>query len=326
MTAMNIGASLLACVGIAINVSSAIAANDRTAYPVKPIHIIVPTVPGVPPDVVARLLADRLQSSLGRAVVVENRPGAIGTIGLAAVAHAAGDGYTIGMFAMPFVVAPALIKIPYDLERDFEPITLVSRAYSMLAVRSDSPIQSVADLVARARARPGAVTFSSPGNGTPPHLAAALLEQETATTMLHVPYRGPAALTALLSGDVDFTIGSPYAIWPHVNSGKLHVLATTAPQRLPDYPGVPTFVELGYPEVQITDWQGVVAPKGTPSEIIAKVRSELVTILAAEDVRQALDARGLEAASSSSDDFGKLIASELRKWGTIVRKAGIKAD
>jgi tripartite-type tricarboxylate transporter receptor subunit TctC len=326
MTAMNIGTSILACVGIAIGTSSAVAANDPAAYPVKPIHIIVPTVPGVPPDVVARMLADRLQSSIRQAVVVENRPGAIATIGLAAVAHAAGDGYTIGMFAMPFVVAPALIKIPYDLERDFEPVTLVSRAYTMLVVRSDSPMQSVADLVERARAQPGAVTFSSPGNGTPPHLAAALLQQETATTMLHVPYRGPAALTALLGGDVDFTIGSPYVIWPHVKSGKLHVLATTAPRRLPDYPAVPTFAELGYPDVQITDWQGVVAPKGTPAGIIARIRSELVTILATEDVKRELDARGLEAAISSSDEFGKLIASELRKWGTVARKAGMKAD
>jgi tripartite-type tricarboxylate transporter receptor subunit TctC len=323
---MNIGTSILACVGIAIGMSSALAANDRAAYPVRPIHIIVPTVPGVPPDIVARMLAARLESSIGQAVVVENRPGAIGTIGLAAVAHAAGDGYTIGMVAMPFVVAPSLIKVPYDFERDFEPVTLVSHAYTMLVVRSDSPIKSVADLVQRARARPGAVTFSSSGNGTPPHLAAALLQQETATTMLHVPYRGPAALTALLGGDVDFTIGSPYLIWPHVQSGKLHVLATTAPQRLPDYPAVPTFAELGYPDVQITDWQGVVAPKGTPAEIIAKLRSELVTILAAEEVKRELDARGLEAAISSSDEFGKLIATELRKWGTVVRKAGMKAD
>jgi len=326
MTAMNIATSILACVGIAIGMSSTIAANDWTAYPAKPIHIVVPAVPGVPPDVVARMLADRLQSSMRQAVVVENRPGAIGTIGLAAVAHAASDGYTIAMFAMPFVVAPALIKVPYDLERDFEPVTLVARAYTMLVVRSDSPMQSVADLVERARVRPGAVTFSSPGNGTPPHLAAALLQQETATTMLHVPYRGPAALTALLGGDVDFTIGSPYLIWPHVKSGKLHVLATAAPRRLPDYPAVPTFAELGYPDVQITDWLGVVAPKGTPVEIIAKIRSELVAILAAEDVKEELNARGLEAAISTSDEFGKLITSELRKWGTVVRKAGMKAD
>ena len=326
MTAMKIGTSLLACVGIGIGMSSAIAATDVTAYPVNPLHIIVPAPPGVPPDVVARIVADRLQSSVRQAVVVENRPGAIGTIGLAAVAHAAGDGYTIGMFAMPFVVAPALIKIPYDLEKDFEPVTLVSRAYTMLVVRSDSPMQSVADLVERARARPGAVTFSSPGNGTPPHLAAALLQQETATTMLHVPYRGTAALTALLGGDVDFTIASPYVAWPHVQSGKLRILATAAPHRLPAYPDVPTFAELGYPDVQITDWQGVVAPKGTPAGIVARLRSELVNILAAEEVKRELDARGLEAAVSSSDEFGKLIATELRRWGDLARKTGMKAN
>lgn len=319
---------IFAWLGLAVvtATSAATQANDPLPYPTKPIHLIVATVPGVPPDVVARILAERLQSSLRQPVVVENRPGAIGSIGLAAVAHASADGYTIGMFAMPYVVAPGLLKVPYDLERDFAPVTLVSRAYSMLAVRADSRVRSVADLVQQARTRPGSVTFASAGNGTPSHLAGVLLQQETTTTMLHVPYKGAAAVTALLAGDVDFMVGSAFVVLPQVKAGKLRVLATTAPKRLDTYPDIPTLAELGYPEVQITDWQGVVVPTGTPRAVIAKLHSELATILGATDIQRKLEALGMEAAVSAPEDFGRLIASEQRRWSEVVRTSGMKAD
>lgn len=292
----------------------------------KPLHLIVATVPGVPPDVVARILAERLEPLLHEPVVVENRPGAIGSIGLAAVSHAVPDGTTLGVIAMPYVVAPSLIRVPYDLERDFTPVTLVTHAYAMLAVRSDSPVRSVADLIERARANPGRVTFASTGNGTPPHLAGSLLQRETGTRMLHVPYKGNAAVAGLLSGDVDFMMTSPFAIWPHVKAGKLRVLATTAPRRLQAYPDVPTLAELGYPGVQITDWQGILAPRGTPPEIVSKLRAALVTVLSSPDVEQKLQSLGLEAATSQPDEFARLISTEMHRWSGVVRDTGMKVD
>ncbi|HZQ60803.1 MAG TPA: tripartite tricarboxylate transporter substrate binding protein [Casimicrobiaceae bacterium] len=321
-----LGVRLLLALVIAAVATASSGVTNEPAIGAKPIHMIVATVPGVPPDVVARILAERLEPLLHQPVIVENRPGAIGSIGLAAVSHAAPDGSTLGVIAMPYVVAPSLIHVPYDLERDFTPVTLVTHAYAMLAVRSDSPVRTVADLIARARARPGAVTFASTGNGTPSHLAASLLQRETGTRMLHIPYKGNAAVAGLLGGDVDFMMTSPFALWPHVKAGKLRVLATTAPKRLDAYPDVPTLAELGYPDVQITDWQGILAPPGTPPEIVAKLRNALVTVLSMSDVRQKLETMGLEAATSEPDEFARLIASEIRRWNAVVRDTGMKAD
>jgi tripartite-type tricarboxylate transporter receptor subunit TctC len=321
--AMAFAAGIVSLTG---NVTTASPPKEAPSYPAKPIHLVVATVPGVPPDIVARILAEPLQALLGQPIVIENRAGAIGSIGLAAVARSAPDGYVLGMMAMPYVVAPSLLHVDYDIEKDFAPISLVSRGYSVLAVPTDSPVRSVPDLIALARARPGTLTFSTPGNATPSHLAATLLQRETATSMRHIPYKGTAAVVGLLAGDVDFTIGSPYTLVPHAQAGKLRMLAALSPSRLSAYPEIPTLRELGYPDADVADWQGLVAPAGTPAGVIVQLHAALTRVLAMPDVQRRFATLGREAVSSDPDEFGKFIAVEHRRWNALVREAGIRAE
>ena len=315
---------LLCAIALTALLAGEVTAQGQTPA-AKAVHIIVPTTAGAPPDVVARVVVEGLERVLRQPVIVENRPGAIGSIGLAALSHATADGYTLGLVAMPYVVAPSMIHVPFDFERDFAPVARVTRSYSLLAVRADSRTRTVGDLIARARAHPNTITFASQGNGTPGHLAGVLLERATKTHMVHVPYKANS-VAGLLTGDVDFALGPAYTLWPHAQSGKLRVLATTAPKRLEAYPEVPTMAELGYPEVQMVDWQGVLAPKGTPRDVISKLREAIKTVLESTDARQKLASMGMEAAYADSEEFGSLIASELRRWNAVVREAGIKAD
>ena len=303
-------------------------ATPATPYPGRPVHLIVPGAPGTAPDFIARVLAEKLTGALGQPVIVDNRPGAIGTIGLQAVARATADGYTLGMIAMPYIIAPSLlVRVPYDTEKDLAAVSQVTWNYAILTVPYASPARSVADLVALAKAHPGELKFASAGNGTPPHLASELLMREAGAKMTHIPYKGAApAATAVLTGDVDMYIGSPTAVAAFIKAGKLRALATAAPQRLAAYPDIPTLAELGYPSVRISDWQGIVAPAGTPAEVIHRLHAELTKILAAPEVRQRLETAGMEPVGSGSEEFRELIGSELRRWNKLVREVGITAD
>jgi len=314
---------------VALPVASFVAqAKDTEPYPRKPIKLIVPTVPGPPPDVVARLLGDKLSGALGQPVVVENRPGAIGTIGLNAVVKSAPDGYTLGLMSLPYAIAPSLLaQVPYDTEKDLAPVTLTNWNHPILAMRADSPVRSVPDLVALAKARPGELKYASSGNGTPPHLAGELFKREAGVTITHIPYKGPSpAVVALLAGEVELTIAATSVLSPHLKSGKLRALATVAPRRLAKYPDIPTLVELGYPELGITDWQGIVAPAGTPRDVIALLHAEIAKVLAAPDFRQRLEVLGLEAAGLGPEQFAAHMHKEIRKWNKLVRDTGIRAD
>jgi tripartite-type tricarboxylate transporter receptor subunit TctC len=298
------------------------------AYPVKPIRLVVPSSPGSPPDIVARVVGDKLSPAIGQPVVVENRTGATGIIGLQAVAAAAPDGYTLAIMGMPHTVTPGLVaNMPYDTERDLAAVALINWNSHLLVVPVGSPIRSVADLVAAASARPGALRFSSGGNGTPAHLVFELLKREARIDMTHVPYKSaPASAQALLSGEVDAIVATQSSVAPHVTAGKLRALATPAPHRLAGYPELPTFAELGYPVIQVRDWQGVVAPAGTPREVIHRLNTEIAKVTALPEVRQRLEAVGMEVAGMGPDDFAAHIRRELRRWGELVRAAGIKAD
>ena len=314
---------------VALPVASFVAqAKDTEPYPRKPIKLIVPTVPGPPPDVVARLLGDKLSGALGQPVVVENRPGAIGTIGLNAVVKSAPDGYTLGLMSLPYAIAPSLLaQVPYDTEKDLAPVTLTNWNHPILAMRADSPVRSVPDLVALAKARPGELKYASSGNGTPPHLAGELFKREAGVTITHIPYKGPSpAVVALLAGEVELTIAATSVLSPHLKSGKLRALATVALRRLAKYPDIPTLVELGYPELGITDWQGIVAPAGTPRDVIARLHAEIMKVLAAADFSQRLEVLGLEAAGLGPERFAAHMHKEIQRWSKLVRDTGIKAD
>jgi tripartite-type tricarboxylate transporter receptor subunit TctC len=304
--------------------------QEPTTYPARPIRIVVPTVPGAPPDAVARLVSERLAPALGQPVVVENRPGAIGTIGLHAVAKAVPDGYTLGLMASPFVAAPSLLaKLPYDTERDLAPVVLVDRHYSILVVPAGTAVHTVADLVARAKAAPGALKFSSAGNGTPPHLAGELFKRETGVDILHVPYKGALSnVVAVLSGEVDMTFAATGAGASHIRSGKLRALATLAPARtrIAAFPDLPTLAELGYAGVQVTAWEGIVAPGGTPPVVVERLRSAVAKIVAEPEVRQRFEAIGMEAVGDGPEVLAAQINSGLRMWNRLVREAGIQAD
>ncbi len=323
------GAALALAVASLLTIASSMAQpRDLEPYPTKPIKLIVPTVPGPPPDVVARLLGEKLAAAFGRPVVIENRPGAIGTIGLNAVVKAPADGHTLGLIALPYIVAPSLLaKVPYDTERDLAPVAMINWSYALLVVTGASSVRSLADLVALANAKPGALKFSSGGNGTPPHLAGELFIREAGVKLTHIPYKGsPAGVIALLAGDVDLTFGPTATVSPHLKSGKLRALATAAPRRLTLHPEIPTLIELGYPALEVSDWQGVVAPARTHRYVIARLHAEIAKVLATPDFRERLNVLGMEAADLGPEPFAAHIHKEIRRWGSLVRAAGIKAD
>lgn len=297
-------------------------------YPAKPIRLVVPTTAGGPPDLVGRVIGEKLASTLRQPVIIDNRPGATGTIGVAIVAKSTPDGYTLGIIGMPTIVALSLVpKMPYDTERDLAAISLVNWHYHVLAVAASAPVQSVAHLVAAAMAKPGTLRYSSGGNGTPAHLATELLKREARVDISHIPYKGaPAGVQALLAGEVDMMIGSSAVLAPHVKAGKLRGLATPAPQRIAAYPELPTFVELGYPGIRVRDWQGIVAPTGTPPRVIARLYAEIAKVTALADVRQRLAGLGMEAASAGPQQLAAHIQSEIQKWNRLVRETGIRAD
>jgi len=323
---MNRRLLLIAIAGFTI-LSSPSWAQDTASYPVKAIRVIVPSTPGSPPDVVGRIIGEKLTAALGKPLVFDNRPGATGIIGLEALARSAADGYTLAVMAMPFVInANLMAKMPYDTEKDLAAVALVNWHYSLLVVPAASPLRSVAEIVTAAKARPGALRYSG-GNGTPPHIAGELFKQVAGVDIQHVPYKGaPATVLAVLTGDVDMTITSVGALSPHIKSGKLRALATAAPQRIAAYPELPTFVELGYPGVQVRDWQGFVAPAGTPKSVIARLHAEIAKAASMPDVKARLEALGMEPASAGPEQFAAHIHSEMQRWGRFVREVGITAD
>jgi tripartite-type tricarboxylate transporter receptor subunit TctC len=303
-------------------------AQEPRGYPARSLRLIAPTPPGSPPDLVARVIGEKLALALGQPVVVDNRAGATGTIGIAVVAKSAPDGYTLAAIGMPPLVLAGLITPrPFDTERDLSPVALVAWNYNILAVPAASPVKSVAQLIAAAKARPGALRYSTAGNATPAHLATELLKREANVDVLHVPYKGAAAAVgAMLTGEADMMIGAVGALSPHIKSGRLRPLATSAPQRIAAYPELPTFVELGYPGVQLRDLQGIAAPVGTPRDVIDRLHAVIAKATATAEVKERLEALGIEAASAGPEQFAAHIRAELRTWGKVIRDAGIKVE
>ncbi len=303
-------------------------AAAQSIYPEKPVRIIVGSPPGSTQDTVARLLAQKFSEAFGKAVVAENQAGAAGAIGVERVAKSAPDGYTLGLLAQgQLTVNPALYKVPYDTVRDFAPVSEASATLNMVAVHSTFPARSLRELVVLAKEKPGALTYASGGNGSASHLPAELFKFMAGVNILHVPYKGvSAAIPDLVGGRVSMSFIPTSPVLALVREGKLRGLAVTSSTRLPSMPDLPTVAESGYPGYEFTAWQGLLAPAGTPSEIVGRLHLETVKALAMADVRAKYATLGMEPVGNSPAEFAAVIKSDLAKWANVVKVASIKAD
>src|SRR3954466_15169862 len=298
-------------------------------YPSKPIHLIVPFPPGGPTDIVGRLVGQKLSEGLRQPVVVDNRPGAGGTVGSTAAAKAPPDGYTLLYGSTStLAIAPALYRdLAYDPKTAFAPVSLVSRGAIIAAVNAKVPAHNLQEFIALAKKTPGKLSYSSAGSGTPPHLAAELFKTVAGVDLLHVPYKGGApAISDLVGGQVQAIFEGHVVLLPHIKSGKVHALAITGQKRDPALPEVPTFAEAGLPSYDVYFWSGLVAPAGTPGEIVTRLNAILVQALNAPDAREALTRQGLEPAPTTPQQFAAFIGSEVERWGRVAKDSGAKLD
>jgi len=298
-------------------------------FPSKALHLIVPFPPGGGNDTVARAIAQQLGPDLGQPVVVDNRPGAGGSVGAELAAKAPPDGYTLFLAGVgSHVVNPNLhARLPYDPVRDFTPITLLATAPSVLVVNPAVPARTVAEFTAYARAHPGELNYASNGNGSAAQLAAAMYESMANVRMVHVPYKGIApALTDLLSGEVQLMFGTVVALVPHIQAGKLRALAVTSRSRSALLPDVPTLAESGVPEYEAGSWYGVMAPAGTPREIVERLHGAIVRALKEPEVAKRLAAEGAIVIGSTPEEFGAHLRVELARVAKLVRAAGIRIE
>jgi len=297
-------------------------------YPAKPIAVIVAYPAGGNNDLRARQLAIPVAEMLGKQLIVDNRPGAAGNIGHAAVAKAAPDGYTLGIGAMgPLAVNHALYPDMSFDAKSFEPIVLIERAPLVLVTSADKPYKSLSDVVAAAKVKPGTIAVGNAGTGGAHHLAATALAQTAGVEFIHVPYKGggPAA-TALLGGEIEMMFEQTYAALPSIKAGKTRALAVTSDKRLPSLPNVSTMAELGYPQVTVSNWLGLIAPKGTPRPIVMKLNEAFNKALAMPDIRERIVGPGNEIGGGTPEAFGEFIAKEVDRWPRLIRAAGIKVE
>ena len=296
------------------------------AYPARPVKVINPFPPGSPVDLVGRLVAQKLQDAWGQPVVVENRAGAGGAVGAEAVARAPADGYTLLVTSSStHVIAPALRRqLPYDVNKDFAPIALVAYGPTVVVVHPSVPVQSLAELVAYAKARPGKVAYASSGLGTILHLSGELFAYRTGVDLLHVPYKGAVpASTDLLSGQVQLMFDSISNAAPHVKAGKLRALAVLTPQRTPLMPEVPTGQEAGFEGLDFPAWIGFYAPAGTPRELVVQITRSVQSVMAQADIRERFAQGGLIPASVTDADFARQVTAHQKIVADLVRAARI---
>ena len=294
-------------------------------YPTRPVRVVVPLSPGGFADIPTRLLAPRLAAALGGALYVENRPGAGGTIGAEFVAHSAPDGHTLLAVATPHVISPWLYKnLTYDVLRDFTPIVHVAAGPYVLVVNPKQlPAASVSDLIAAARARPGAIDFASSGNGSAQHLVGALFNSMAGVALNHVPYKGSGpAMQDLVSGQVSISFAGVPNVLAHLKAGRLRALAVTSAKRWAELPDVPTLAESGIPGYEATLWLGFAAPPRTPQAIVQRLYAETAKVLQNPELQQSYRAAGVEAQLLGPQEFAALMQTEYEKWGKVVRATG----
>ncbi|BEP58092.1 tripartite tricarboxylate transporter substrate binding protein [Variovorax sp. V118] len=299
------------------------------AWPEQPVTLVVPYTPGTGIDLIARQLSARLPAVLGQPVIVENLAGASGNIGSEKVARAKPDGYTLLVQVNTLVMNKGLYKsLAYDPVADFTPVSQTSWGTLLLVTNpATQKAGSLAQLVATAKANPGKLTYATPGVGTPHHLSMALLMQGTGTDLLHVPYKGTAgAVTDLLGGRIDAMFLPVHVALQHIQAGKLKALATGSGHRLPQLPDVPTLAEAGVTADNVDMWYGVLAPKGTPANVVARLNTEIAAVLKSPEVAKSFESQGMVPASSTPAAFGALIQKDAQRWATVVKKGNITAD
>ncbi|MCO6417383.1 tripartite tricarboxylate transporter substrate binding protein [Siccirubricoccus sp. KC 17139] len=304
-------------------------AAAQDAFPSRPIRLVVPFATGGPSDIVARVLAPKMTAVLGQAVVVEARPGAGGVTGMDAVAKAAPDGYTFGLgSAGGLAISPSLQpSMPYQVARDFAPLSLAVIVNEPLVVPASMPWRNLAELLADARARPGALNYGSTGPGSMPHLAGELMKLTAKVDITHVPYRGGAPLsTALVAGEVQIGFADLPILLPHIRAGTMRALAIGSAQRYPLLPEVPTFAEAGLQGVTADNWHGFVAPARTPPAVLAALHRAVVAALTDPENVRLLNEQGAIPSPQSQEEFATFIARETERWGEVIRRAGVKPD
>ena len=296
-----------------------------TAYPAKPVRIVVPSSPGGGTDILARLLAQKLTENLGQQFVVENRPGAGQIIGIEAVARSAPDGYTLLMAASAIVINEVLYKKPpYDTLRDFAPITLGASLPNILVVHPALPAKSVRELIALAKARPGMLNYSSAGSGTSPHLSMELFRIMSGITLTHIPYKGTGPATVdLVAGQVQLSMPNVLTALPQIKGGKLRALGVTSAKRASGLPDIPAIAEAGVPGYEAIQWYGLLAPAGTSRDVANKLQSETAKILVLQEVKERLAADGADAVGNRPQEFAAYIKAEIDKWSKVVKAGGI---
>lgn len=301
---------------------------QTAAYPSKPVKIVVGYSAGGAVDAVARAVGQALSSSMGQSFIIENKPGAGSNIAIKSVIDAPADGYTLLMAANALAANMALYKpMPFDAERDLVPVSLVGRVPVMIAANAASPINSLAKLIAEAKARPNSVAYATPGNGSTPHMAMEFFERAAGISLQHVPYRGGSqALTDVIGGQVPLVAVNALEAQPHVKSGKLKVLAALSPNRTAVFPDAPTIAESGFPGFEASVWYGLVAPAATPKPIVAQLHAAVQKALQTKEVRERMGAVGGEVLPGTAEQFAALIHSERLRYDKLVREANIKPD
>ncbi|MGH8616179.1 MAG: Bug family tripartite tricarboxylate transporter substrate binding protein [Burkholderiales bacterium] len=318
----------LTMVTIAAAALAASSAALAQTYPSKPVRVIVPFPPGAGVDIVTRIVTPRLSEQMGQQFVADNRAGAGGIVGAEVAAKAPADGYNLLMgTAGLLTVVPVMSKVSYNVARDFMPITLVASVPSLLVVHPTLPVKTMKELVALARAKPGAINYASTGSGTLPHLTAELFRLQTGVNIVHIPYKGSApAMTDLLGGHVEMFFGNMLSVIPQVRENKLRALVITTKQRSPAAPNIPTVAEAGYPGLEAETWFGLLAPAGTPKEAIAKVHDELIKALRHPDTQRMLADQGAIPIGNTPEQFAAYIQAETRKWEKVLKASGVRAE
>jgi tripartite-type tricarboxylate transporter receptor subunit TctC len=298
------------------------------AYPTKPISLVVPFAPGGTTDVLARAVADKLSQSLGQPVIVESKPGAGSTLGADYVAKAKPDGYTLLMGAVHHTIATSVYKkLPYDFQKSFEPITTVALVPNVMVINANTPAKNVAEMVALVKTQPGKMTFGSNGNGTAQHLIGAQFQMLTGTELIHVPYKGSAPmLTDLLGGQITMSFDTVTPVLQQIKAGNLRALAVTTAKRSSVLPNVPTLEESGLKGFDIGTWFGVLAPAGTPKEIVARLNTEMVKVIQSADFKKRMEEIGAEPVGNSASQMAAQIKAETEKFAKLVKDAKVAID